>query len=404
MRHFNYFLLCAMICFLFRCASAGSNANSDANISKAILSGGLMEMEEELLDNDLNGKESQQGLSFLHIAAKTGNLKIVQDIAGTNININVQDNMGNTPLHYAIINGRADIAAFLIDRGADINIKNKNGQTPVHLAALSIPSINKYIPSIIPVNGNITSEFGIRHNPFTGKYQFHGGLDIGAPVGTPVRAVADGTVIKHGWYGGLGNVIIIKHEYGFLTIYGHCKEVKVRKGTKVHQGEIVALVGQTGVATGYHCHFEIRNNSFAVSPLPYLHLNKEEKSSQISDTVTLLYDRKAQFNLADNSGRTALHYASVRSSAATGLFLSKGPELNAQDYFGFTPLHYAAMTDVATVRELLKAGIRVNVRSKKTYTGTDGMYYSSGTTALGIAMKKESLEMVKLLIRNGAVE
>jgi ankyrin repeat protein len=403
-RNFIIFIFFLTACFLSNCRGSSSQVKADEGISKALLSGELIEMEEELLDTELNGKESQSGSTFLHVAARTGKLDIVQDIIKTVININSVDSYGNTPLHYAVINGWLNITEFLINKGADVNIRNNFGQTPLHFAAQSIAGVDKYIPSIPPLDGSITSEYSIRRNPFSGKYQFHRGVDLGAPVGTPIKATAEGTVIKHGWYGVFGNVIIIKHENGLVTVYGHCKEIKVRKGSKVRQGQVIALVGQTGSATGYHCHYEVRNNGMAVNPIPYTHLNKDAGDKNSVEIIKLLLDKSSQFNSKDMYGKTALHYAAMKSPEAVQQFVLKGSALNIQDNYGMTPLHYAVMNDAAVTQKLLKSGARVNIRSTKTFTTTEGMYFTSGSTPLTIAMKKESLDMAKLLLKWGGVE
>lgn len=398
-------LLLLQFLLLNYCSSTGTiKEHEDKKITKAILTGEMIEMEEELLDIEPGDKESRQGISFLHIAAKDGKLQIVQDIMKTGLDINTRDYAGNTPLHYAVINGWLDIVELLIKSGADINIKNRKGQTPLHFAALSVAIVSKQFPSILPLEGSFTSEFGIRHSPFTGNYQFHNGIDIGAPVGTPIKATADGLVVKHGWYGVLGNVIIIQHENGLSTVYGHCKEVKVYKGIRVRQGEVIALVGTTGSSTGYHCHYEIFNNGLAVNPMPYLQLEDRSEIRKSIHIIKHLLEHNAQLNLIDSTGKTALHYAATRNIDAAGLFIASGSALNMQDIYGLTPLHYAVMTDVAITRLLLRSGAKVNVKSKKTYTSADGIFYRSGSTPLAIAMKRESLEMAKLLLRYGGIE
>ena len=374
----------------------------EEEISKAIFSGEFAEMEDEVLETELGSRDSHLQSSFLHITAKTGEKDIVKEIINTGIDINIADSAGNTPLHYASINGWIDIVVLLIDKGADINAKNRLNQTPLHFAAQAIASVGKNIPSIAPLNGSITSKFGIRRNPFSDKYQFHKGVDLGAAVGTPIKATANGKVLKHGWFGVLGNVIIIEHENGFITVYGHCKEVKVRKGNKVNQGETIALVGQTGAATGYHCHYEVRNNNIAANPLPYTHISG---SSNAIEIMKLLLNKDADTNAADKFGKIPLHYAATRSSESVSLLLSKGSAVNRQDYrYGFTPLHYAVLNNNSAVQRLLNAGAKVNIKSKNTFTAIDGKYYSAGSTPLAIAMKNESLETAKLLLKRGGVE
>jgi murein DD-endopeptidase MepM/ murein hydrolase activator NlpD len=400
------FLMAAGIFLLLNCSGTDNlKNNKQVYVKEAIISGEMIEMQEDLLDIEPGEKAKTQNSSFLHIAAKDGKSEIVQDIIKTGVDINSRDSAGNTALHYAVINGWFEIVDLLIKRGADINLKNKKGQTPLHFSALSIANVKKTVPSIIPVNGSFTSNFGIRRSPFSGNYQFHSGIDIAAPVGTPIRATANGTVIKHGWYGVLGNVIILQHENGLITVYGHSKEIKVRKGTKVQQGEVIAFVGTTGSSTGYHCHYAVFNNGIAVNPLPYLHVDGNQENRRSLDMITLLMGNHAIINSTDNTGKTALHYASMKSTDAAGLLISGGSALNIQDEYGMTPLHYAVVIcDSGIVRKLLKAGAKANIRSKKTYTAYDGCYFKSGSTPLSIAMKRESLETAKILLKWGGIE
>ncbi len=128
----------------------------------------------------------------------------------------------------------------------------------------------RYTPRGWPVNGYITSPFGDRFNPFSGLPQFHNGLDIAGPQGTPICATADGVVQLAGWASGYGKVVVIDHLYGFSTRYGHNRQILVRRGEHVKRGQIVALMGETGEATGPHCHYEVRQNSKPMNPRTFL--------------------------------------------------------------------------------------------------------------------------------------
>jgi murein DD-endopeptidase MepM/ murein hydrolase activator NlpD len=110
----------------------------------------------------------------------------------------------------------------------------------------------KHTPIGYPTYGRITSGFGLRVNPITGRLEFHLGVDIANRWGTPVRAPADGVVIKAGWCGLMGNCVEIYHGNGIKTYYGHLCRILVRKGDKVSRGEIIGLMGNTGRSTGPH--------------------------------------------------------------------------------------------------------------------------------------------------------
>ncbi len=109
-----------------------------------------------------------------------------------------------------------------------------------------------------PVEGRITSGFGVRKDPFTEKHKFHKGIDIACGIGTRVVASAEGTVVFAGTKKGYGKTVIIEHRNGYRTLYGHLSKIQVKSGDKVKQGARIALSGMTGRATGPHLHFEVR--------------------------------------------------------------------------------------------------------------------------------------------------
>lgn len=125
-------------------------------------------------------------------------------------------------------------------------------------------------PSIWPTKGWVTSGFGFRKSPFTGRKEFHRGIDIATRIGTPVIAPADGIVAYRGVEGGLGLVLVINHGYGFKTRYGHLSKVLVKVGQRVKRGQKIALVGNTGRSTGPHLHYEVSLHGVPVNPRNYI--------------------------------------------------------------------------------------------------------------------------------------
>jgi murein DD-endopeptidase MepM/ murein hydrolase activator NlpD len=117
-----------------------------------------------------------------------------------------------------------------------------------------------------PVNGRISSSYGMRFHPVLKRNKFHTGVDIAAPKGTAIRAAGNGEVIYSGWYGAYGNTIIIDHGGGKTTLYGHCSSLLVRNGSTVKKGQTIARVGSTGWSTGNHCHFEVRVHGKPTNP------------------------------------------------------------------------------------------------------------------------------------------
>ncbi len=124
-------------------------------------------------------------------------------------------------------------------------------------------------PSIRPIKGWISSRFGYRESPFTGRREFHRGLDIATRAGSPIVAPADGLVTFSGRKGLMGNMITIEHGFGMVTRYGHLKKLLKKKGDRVKRGETIASVGNTGRSTGPHLHYEVRLNGVAVNPMNY---------------------------------------------------------------------------------------------------------------------------------------
>ena len=127
------------------------------------------------------------------------------------------------------------------------------------------------IPSIWPVKGALTSKFGPRVSPFTGKKALHAGIDIGAPTGTEVRSPAAGKVVVAAYDGRMGKFIRIDHGYGIETTYGHLSKIHVKYGDKVRRGDLVGLVGSTGkFSTGPHLHYQVAVNDRVVDPVHYI--------------------------------------------------------------------------------------------------------------------------------------
>jgi murein DD-endopeptidase MepM/ murein hydrolase activator NlpD len=126
------------------------------------------------------------------------------------------------------------------------------------------------VPSIWPAKGWLTGRFGGRSDPFTGESAFHQGLDISASKGQPVYATADGTVETAVFDGEYGNLMVVRHDFGMTTRYGHLSAFKAKRGQTVKRGEVIGYVGSTGRATGPHLHYEILVNGKLLNPLQLL--------------------------------------------------------------------------------------------------------------------------------------
>ena len=121
-----------------------------------------------------------------------------------------------------------------------------------------------------PVAGYLKSNFGMRRHPILGYMRMHAGIDIIAPSGTLVKAADGGEIIQAGYDGGYGNSVMIYHGGGFATWYAHLSRILVSTGQRVERGQVIGLVGSTGLSTGPHLHFEVRINGAAQNPLGYL--------------------------------------------------------------------------------------------------------------------------------------
>ena len=118
-----------------------------------------------------------------------------------------------------------------------------------------------------PVRGRLTSRYGYRRDPFTRKRSFHRGIDIANRVGARVYAAQGGVVVFAGPRHGYGNAIILEHQFGYKTMYGHLNETVVKRGQRVKSGQTIGTVGNSGRSTGPHVHFEIWHKNRTIDPL-----------------------------------------------------------------------------------------------------------------------------------------
>lgn len=158
--------------------------------------------------------------------------------------------------------------------------------SPAHAAAAETaqarPKASK--PSVAlsiawPVKGPVTSRFGASE-----KRSHHSGIDIAGDIGDPIHAAADGRVLRIADHVHYGLLVVIEHDGGYATWYGHASALEVRKGDTVTRGQVIAHVGETGNARGIHLHFEVRRNGRPVDPLPFLKPAVPVPASQRSQT------------------------------------------------------------------------------------------------------------------------
>lgn len=132
-------------------------------------------------------------------------------------------------------------------------------------------SLDGVLPQVWPVEDPVlTSPFGWRKSPYSAGWKFHGGLDLAMPYGSPIVATNEGLVTFAGWDSGHGNMVVLDHGHGVASRYCHASKLLVSSGDQVKDGDLLALVGSTGVSTGPHLHYELFFDGEKVDPLPYL--------------------------------------------------------------------------------------------------------------------------------------
>ena len=157
-------------------------------------------------------------------------------------------------------------------------LKNSDGaQTPSNssntdTSSSNIIRVQEPFNPILPMGTikSVSSHFGNRIDPFTGLWESHQGVDYPAVTGTPILAIANGTVTQAGYNGGYGNLVEIDHGQGYTSKYGHASQILTRMGQQVQKGQVIALVGSTGHSTGPHLHFEMAQYGQVFNPMAFL--------------------------------------------------------------------------------------------------------------------------------------
>lgn len=138
---------------------------------------------------------------------------------------------------------------------------------------------------MMPANGPVTSYFGYRYHPILHFTRFHAGIDIGAGWGSPIVAAADGQVLGAGWAGGYGREVQIGHGGGIVSLYGHMSEIVAQQGSFVHAGQLIGYVGSSGLSTGPHLHFEVRQGGTPVNPLGVRLLSAPVADTHLAEAI-----------------------------------------------------------------------------------------------------------------------
>ena len=156
----------------------------------------------------------------------------------------------------------------------------KTGEARFARDAGNLLEVLQSVPLGLPHGGAMSSAFGERANPFTGRgSESHGGLDFKGATGEPVQATASGKVVFAGWQGGYGNVVQVAHAHGYTTLYAHLSRIDVERGQPVTAGDTVGLLGSTGRSTGPHLHYEVQRRGERLDPEQFLALNDAAASN-----------------------------------------------------------------------------------------------------------------------------
>jgi len=229
------------------------------------------EIEQTALQMQLDSQRRDRMISQVESATQMalGPLKQMFKSSG----LDVENILSTIQQNYSGAGGRGDTEIF--DQPPD-----STDQTSLRLKQLlqdldMVEMLNmagNRIPMAMPVGASVrsTSSFGMRRDPINGKTKMHNGHDWAAPTGTPLYATADGEVIFAGKQRGYGNVVIIRHDFGFETFYAHQSKIRVTKGQRVSRGDQIGDMGSTGRSTGPHVHYEVRLYGKPVDPLTYI--------------------------------------------------------------------------------------------------------------------------------------
>ena len=166
------------------------------------------------------------------------------------------------------------------DQVLNSSLKNRQLKSKLEFTTNSFKQIQEFVryrhnlwehtPFVLPAKGQVTSGFGYRLHPITGRHAMHEGLDIAGSRWTPINAPADGMVVTSQSNGAFGNLVVIDHGNGYLTKYGHLTKIMVEKGQLVKRYGLIGYMGSTGRATGIHLHYEVHRDGTPQNPEKYI--------------------------------------------------------------------------------------------------------------------------------------
>jgi murein DD-endopeptidase MepM/ murein hydrolase activator NlpD len=239
-----------------------------------------LEQENARLAGDLNllhGRLSSLADTVATLETRDGQLRLLANLDPIDPEVRASGIGGPRPADPAV----APAASALVGRAGQVRVDLDALIRRANLLARSFLEAGDSLalhadrlaatPSIMPTAGWLSSAFSrMREHPILHEARPHEGLDVSAPMGTPIEAPANGTIIEADWEPGYGNTVVIDHGFGIVTKFAHASRVLVRTGQRVRRGERIALVGNTGLSTGPHLHYEVHVNGRPVNPLRYI--------------------------------------------------------------------------------------------------------------------------------------
>lgn len=241
----------------------------EAQIKQELNQVGEMYSQQAIHKSDLSNKEKEKQVMIASLSQKDKEQRsTLEDISEDSERKLIEEARKQSALAEAKRKEAEAAAAAAAAKAKAKAGNNGSSPTPAPAAPFTGGKFAYPLAKVAPM----TSDFGYRSDPFTGKKTMHKGIDLGAPNGTNILAAGDGVVIVASWWSGYGNTVIIDHGNGYWTLYGHIRNggTVVEKGDNVKRGQKVAEVGSTGESTGNHLHFEVRINEDPVDPKPYL--------------------------------------------------------------------------------------------------------------------------------------
>ena len=231
----------------------------------------LAEQREAVAQGREEARRQVEALSLMRIDALGERLTAMADLDDGEFDFTTPPAVGGPETGEGEALGSADLQRLFTE--LDARIENREQQLGVLESLLADQHLReRSTVSGRPVEtGYVSSDFGYRTDPFTGRRTWHNGVDFPGKPGTEVVAVATGVVTWSGNYKGYGNLVEINHGEGFITRYAHNEDNKVKVGDLVEKGQVIAAMGSTGRSTGTHVHFEVYKNGRAVDPSTYIH-------------------------------------------------------------------------------------------------------------------------------------